>query len=153
ENRWSEIESYAVNHNYYRYASDGQARRRAAMATILTLPLDVRKKLSVDWNKIFDRLTALLEFLDEQGFFVLRRGTIEDYYRDAKVSPDKKITEAIKEANYLLEQSQEFIESHYADLLRVLNFAYKVPEINETSKLTDIVLRVASPIVARLTEI
>jgi hypothetical protein len=80
---------------------------------------------SCKWRNIHQRLAALLDVLERAGCFILRRGTIESYYRfaDAQTSLGKP-SAALEEVSGFSEEGPAFVEANYADLVRGLSRSF-----------------------------
>ncbi|UPG94304.1 ATP-dependent nuclease [Luteibacter aegosomatissinici] len=153
QNRWHEIESLAVKHPYWSARSsqddDLTPKLRATFSTLFQCQNDSLSCLSSDgaWQKIKARLTLLLDLLESQGCFVLRKGTIESYY--ANIASSEKVLSAATEASSLGGRSVEEVSAHFDDIVRCLTTVAAVPSIVEADSLQDTLLRVAVPILAR----
>lgn len=100
------------------------------------------------------RLVALLDILELAGCFILRKGTIENYYNFVDDSRNSgKPSAAIEEIEELLRQENTFINENYSDILRALKFAASIKDINEGKAIADLLLAVISPALNRISEI
>lgn len=157
ESNWDDIAPKASRHQYWANRDttmdETLPKRRAALATLMMLTDDERAQLphSNSWTPMHMRLTALLDFLETAGCFVLRKGTIESYYQfvDPLISEGKP-NAAIDEVENLSNEHSDFIELHYADPLRALRFASSTPRIDEAEALRELLLAVAAPALGSL---
>lgn len=156
--RWAEISSIAEEHSYWTNrdrddADDIKAKRRASFSTLLSLSEDQLRQLNQDgkWLALKLQLEVLLNLLESQGCFVLRRGAIESYYqfRDQQVCADKPAA-ASEEVTALIGADPVAVENSYADVLRCLRLAAQTERIVEAESLQDILLAVAAPALARV---
>lgn len=89
DKKWEEIAAIAVKHSYWLERGskndETQAKRRATFSTLLTLSESELYALpsSSDWIKMRKRLDFLLDILEQVGCYILRKGTIENYYNFA----------------------------------------------------------------------
>ena len=159
DNNWDDIAKDAMKHSYW-VNSDAKndkkiARRRAAMAVLLNSTeedIGIWSNAS-DWMELHRRLTALFGFLEIAGCFILRKGSIENYYQfaDSNTSSEKPIA-AVQEADELIQKDGVFIELHYSDIVRALRYASEAPEIDEISALSELLSAVAGPALYRLSK-
>ncbi|MCM2438281.1 AAA family ATPase [Agrobacterium vitis] len=151
---WSEISQLAEQHQYY-IAGDPKdeerRRRRAALATILSQSQDQLTELPDRWAAIRARLDVLLSVLEELGCFILRRGTIEDYYSgtDLKEVPSKPDA-AVKEALFIQDAEDGALEHSFNDVVRCLRAASSAEKLNEGEALLDLLLSCVAPLQTRL---
>lgn len=156
DKRWAEISTLAETSWYWvnrdPTESDLQKiQRRSALSTLFSTPDKTLENLSKDlaWLSIKERLKALLDLLEVQGLFILRRGTIESYYAFVSASAAEKPTVAAEEAACLRTAKLGDIESAYDDILRFLRRAATTATISEAEVLQDMLLAVAAPALAR----
>lgn len=97
------------------------------------------------------RLDSLFDVLESVGCFILRKGTIESYYTHTNkdVSCGKPII-AVGEIEYLNNQENSFVATQYSDIVRCLQYASTVKEINETEALTLLLSSVLAPVLVSL---
>ena len=100
-----------------------------------------------EWEGRRRQLVSLLKCLEEVGCFVLRRGTIESYYRNKSTD---KVVAAIQEAESLESQSEENIREQYDDIVRALFYVAHAPQIDEALLLSEVLLAVVAPALDRL---
>lgn len=153
---WGDISALANRSHYLSQGDeddDQKRKRRAALATVLTLRDEELLALSngVDWRAIRSRLDALLSVLEEVGCFILRRGTIEDYYShtDLRVfssKPDAAVNEAIG----IQDDTSANLEEAFADVIRCLRAASSAQKLDEGEALLDLLLACVAPLQARL---
>ncbi|MEC9245022.1 MAG: AAA family ATPase [Pseudomonadota bacterium] len=154
ESAWGEISQLAEQHKYYTSGDPGdevRRRLRAALATMLSQSDDQLTALPGRWAEIKKRFDVLLSVLEELGCFILRRGTIEDYYSGtdlAKISskPDAAVNEALS----IQDAEGDELEHSYNDVIRCLKAASSAEKLNEGEALLDLLLACAAPLQARL---
>jgi hypothetical protein len=106
---------------------------------------------SSSWRDMHRRLTALLDVLESAGCFILRKGTIESYYRFAGTQvPVGKPSTAVREVDGFSQEGREFVETNYADLVRALRFASDKQPISEAKAVRDLLLAVAAAALGNL---
>ena len=156
--RWAEVSSIAEQHSYWTHrdlddADEMKSKRRAAFSTLLSLSEVQLRQLHQDgeWLALKLRLVALLDLLESQGCFVLRRGAIESYYkfRDQQVCADKPAA-ASEEVTALMDADPVAVEHSYGDVIRCLRRAAQTEKIVEAESLQDTLLAVAAPALARV---
>jgi cytochrome c5 len=159
ENHWSDIAPHAEQHAYWglRDQADldlAKVKRRAVFTTLLLLPATEVEKLDSEgrWTKMKHRWEFLLDLLESQGCFILRRGTIESYYdecgRDSPAAD--KPAAAATEASRIADAPENMLAERYADVLRCLRRAAQTQPIVEAESLQDPLLAVAAPALARI---
>jgi predicted ATPase len=159
DKNWSDLAKDAEKHSYWinqePEKGENVAKRRSATAILLTSTEGQRDSWSqsLEWNSLYHRLIALLDCLEQAGCFILRKGTIENYYQfcDRNTSSGKPSV-ASDEADKLILETDQFIENHYSDVVRALNYSAKAPEINESCAVAELLLQVAPPIQLNLNE-
>lgn len=153
DERYDEIRLLAEQHRYWltRESDDEtKARRRAACAVLLTATPSKLKSLSESWEAMRHRADAALSLLELSGCFVLRRGTIEDYFlRDSGPS---KPGVAAEEADRIREMDLSALEVQYDDLIRGLRASAVVLEVDEARLVRDLLLAALAPILSNLDE-
>jgi len=162
EKYWSDINREAEAHHYWQNKSPeevAKAKRRAGAATLLTAGDEKIDEWphSSEWSSLKRKIEALLDALAEAGCFVLRRGTIEDYYfhvdaddvLTGEQSPSKPKL-AIDESERIKSRSKDHAKSQYEDVVRALEHASQAPEVDELSAVKELVLTIASPALVRL---
>jgi hypothetical protein len=158
DSRWIEISAMAESHAYWKKRDMtevdlNKAKRRATFATLFSTPESELSALSQDgyWFTMRKRLAVLLDLLESQGCFVLRKGTIESYF--LLVTPSSvsdKPTAAAEEVASFGAASDSALKAGYADVLRCLKQAASTREIVEAESLQDMLLAVAAPALARM---
>ncbi|MDJ0533394.1 MAG: AAA family ATPase [Xenococcaceae cyanobacterium MO_207.B15] len=146
-NNWNDISNNAEQHSYWINRDKGQdeniAKRRSATAILLTSTEAQRRSWSnsSDWNSLYNRLIALLDCLEKAGCFILRKGTIENYYKFCNQNTSSgKPSAASDEVDKLVLETDEFIENHYSDLVTALRYAAEARIIDESSAISDLLL-------------
>lgn len=156
ERGWSEIERVAQEHSYFvdsDLGDDDVRRRRSGLAAMLSLSLPDLKQLPKPWSEIRTRLEVLLDVLEELGCFILRRGTIEEYYtgtniKDFTTKPDAAVNESLN----IQELDHSTVEQAFADVARCLRSASSAKTLNEGESLRDLLLSCVAPLQARMRE-
>jgi len=88
------------------------------------------------FNQLRSRFAVLFDALEKAGCFILRNGTIEDYFIN-RVSVSSKPEAAAEEAFGFLNRSPAELETHYADVLRALRSAAPVLPVDENQMLRE----------------
>lgn len=154
DNSWDEISQTAKQTNYYtngEHCQEQQRRRRAALVSILSQPAEQLTALPDQWSGMRARLDALFSALEELGCFILRRGTIEDYYLNTDIKnfstkPDAAVSEALS----IQDELESKLETEFNDPIRCLRAASFSSKINEGEALLDLLLSCIAPLQARL---
>lgn len=160
ESHWEDIARHAEQHPYWTSHESSKveptkAKRRAAFVTLYTLTEDELSILGDEerWKNIKLRFDALLNLLETQGCFFLRRGTVESYYQEEErklsLTSDKPASAAAEAAQFVGTQNS-LLEERYADIVRCLRVASKTEPIIEAESLQDILLSIAAPVFARV---
>ncbi|OYD65942.1 UNVERIFIED_ORG: putative AbiEii toxin of type IV toxin-antitoxin system [Burkholderia sp. CF145] len=155
DNRWSEISTKAVAHPYWvnrKAEEESQAKRRSALCALFATNDNELMKLAADgaWATIKARFVALLDFLEQCGLFILRKGSIESYYLSAdQFTSIGKPSAAVDEIEYLNQLARGDIEPPYSDVVRCIRHASNTEIICEADALRDLLLSVVSPAHAR----
>lgn len=154
ETHWESIEPAAAKHAYWvtRGADERQAKRRAALSTLFAPDAAAHATVesSAVWRGIRSRMTVLFDFLEDLGCFVLRRGTVENYYQSQPPVPPDKIAWSIDETAVIEACNQAQARSAYADIVRCVEEAAQAQSINEAESLRDVLLSVATPALAKV---
>ena len=159
ENHWNDIEHDAIKHSYWLNRDTDKyeiiAKRRSAMASLATSSEEHRiswNNTSI-WEGLYRRLIALFDFLEFAGCFILRKGSIENYYQFANHNTSsEKPSAAVQEIEQLFQQEKGTIEQNYNDILRALTYSSKKPTIDEAAALADLLLATVAPILARVSK-
>jgi hypothetical protein len=126
---WAEISSLTEQHPYWfnrdPQAVDMQARRRAALATLLSRPNEVAKLSGAEaWRGLHMQVTALFKVLEVGRCYFLHRGTVEAYFGGPRAGKsDGKPAAAASEAETFPERQPDELTRQYADLYRCLRDA------------------------------
>lgn len=154
DEHWASIEPVAAKHAYWvtRGTDEKQAKRRAALATLFALDAATHATVeaSAVWKGIRSRMTVLFDFLEDLGCFVLRRGTIENYYQSQPPVPADKIVWSVDEMATIEALSQAQARTAYADIIRCVQSAAQTESINEAESLRDVLLSIATPALAKV---
>ncbi|MGZ9711316.1 ATP-dependent nuclease [Glaciimonas sp. GNP009] len=154
--RWAEISEKAELHSYWvnkKNGEDNTAKRRAVFCSLFLYPDSELSTLSTDnaWSTIKQRISTLLDMLENSGLFILRRGSIESYYQTSdQFTSLGKPSAAAEEIEFISQLDKNHIQEKYADILRCLQFAANTESICEADALRDLLLSVAAPAHARL---
>jgi len=131
-NHWDSIEAIASKHPYYKPDDDGvyteQFKRRCAFSVMSSWPNQP------PWSDLKLRIESLLKVLEQAGCFVLRKGTIEQYYQ----------------SEFLMTQEISFIEDNFSDILKALRFAGQKVKLDETGELKNYLLSACTPILRNI---
>lgn len=135
---WSEIEPLAAAHQYLKQPKETleKSRRRAALAVVLSIDEAALRDLphGADWCGFRSRFNALLRVMIAGGCFILRRGTIEDYFDPASMSKATgKPEAAADEASSFLDMPERELRQRYADVLEALENAAPAPPLDENA--------------------
>ncbi|HDX9612722.1 TPA: AAA family ATPase [Bacillus toyonensis] len=159
DEHWEDIRLLAEQHSYWINRDTEKdemiAKRRAGMATLLEIDADELRSFN-NGNVLYgvkQMLTTLFDVLELSGCFVLRKGTIENYYLSASQVTEGKPNAAVEEIQYIITQPREFIATAYADLVRGLRCAASHKEINESNAIIDYLLAVVTPVLHRIDDI
>lgn len=156
---WEDIKTQAETH-YYWVNRDPEkdeiiAKRRCAFCWLFQNNDAIISGINngTNWTSIKSRLTTLLNFLEKLGCFILRKGTIEAYYRHTdNLTNDEKPNAASYEVNGLIEESVDIVSSSYQDIVRSMIYCAHAQEINEAEAIRDLLLAVATPALASVNE-
>lgn len=154
---WEDIKSHCELH-YYWVNRDIEkeeiiAKKRSAFCWLFITEDEVIKKVEngTVWLNIKNRLSTLLGFLEQLGCFILRKGTIEAYYKhSATLTNDEKPNAASYEVNGLMDETIENVEIAYSDIIRSMLFCSTAKEINEAEAIRDLLLAIVSPALASI---
>lgn len=140
-------------------AADNDAdirRRRAAWWCAANRPSDGGDALWADLATRFGgRLASLLEVLAAGGMFVLLAGTIEACFGTRQSVADArndKLAAARAEIEDWASEPDEALAERYADVLRALRAAAKVPPVDENALLRELIGAALGAIFPNLTE-
>jgi hypothetical protein len=93
----------------------------------------------------------LLDLLENEGCFVLRRGTIEAYYlKSNKTTSIGKPAAAVEEVEHFDQLTIEEIQNAYGDAIRCIKSASASEAISESEAVRDLLLAAAAPAMAKL---
>ena len=154
DSSWDEISLLAEQTSYYTNGDtnqEDQRKRRAALVVILYQTDDQMKKLPPHWSKIRKQLDVLLSVLEELGCFILRKGTIENYYTNTDVTKvGAKSDAAINESLKIQDAPTGDLEQLFGEVIRCLNAASSARRINEGESLLHSLLACVAPLQAQL---
>lgn len=144
-------------HNYWinRKKDDELVKieKRAFFSILFTDDEEINKKISGDpkVSALRTRLETFLDMLEEFGCFILRRGTIESYYRYSdKITSEGKPLAAVEEIEKILGLSIDEIEIYYPEIVSCLRYSSRTKPINEIELLRELLLSVLAPSLAIL---
>ncbi|MED3089249.1 ATP-dependent nuclease [Bacillus toyonensis] len=159
DGHWEDVRPLAEKHSYW-INRDGKkdvkiAKRRAGMATLFASNDEELSRLNNGdiLCGIKQMLTSLFDILELSGCFVLRKGTIENYYLLARQVTEGKPTAAVEEIEFIISQPKEYIETAYADLVRGLKYAATHKEIDEGNAIINHLLSAVTPLLNRIDDI
>lgn len=158
DNYWDILLPMAEKHSYWinRDTSKDEliAKKRAGMAVLLNMPNEDITKLQngMDLYGIKRRLISLLDTLEVAGCFILRKGTIENYYQSVTDVVTGKPNAAVEEIQYISTQSKEQIIENYSDIIRGLKYAASTNQIDEGKLVSDYLLAVVAPVLGSIDE-
>lgn len=112
---------------------DTKVKLRSALAILLT-SAESTLPTQHDWVGVRRMFLALLDFLELVGCFILRRGTIEDYYLCSTLIATEKPSKAAEETVFLATVSRQVVEERYDVVIRALRFASDAPKIDEAAE-------------------
>jgi hypothetical protein len=156
-NHWDDINTVAETHYYWINRDTDKdeiiAQRRSAFCWLHNNEDDIVLTVNngADWLAIKNRLSSLLDFLEKLGCFILRKGTIEAYYKHAAtLTSDEKPNAASYEVNGLMQESIETVNANYSDIIRSMIFCSNAKEINEAEAIRDLLLAIVAPALASI---
>ena len=154
ENSWAEISHLAEQTTYYLTGDpehEERRRRRAALVVVLSQTTEELGLISEQWVAIRSRLDVLLSVLEQLGCFILREGTIEEYYAHTDMAQfASKPDAAVNEALSIQDAADNMLEQRFDDVLRCLRAASSAEKLNEGEALLDLLLACVAPLQARL---
>lgn len=142
---WEDIRPLAERTRYWQTPDvdidEAVRKRRSAFSALFqTEAVDLP---SDEWKQMREQLEPLLDLLEDSGCFILRRGTIEDYYQtDGLTEQTGKPQAAANEVNSF--GDAEALETAYSDVIRCIKAASQAPAINEAELVRDFLLSIAS---------
>ncbi|HDX9703836.1 TPA: AAA family ATPase [Bacillus thuringiensis] len=156
---WDDIRLLAEQHSYWinRDIEKDEmiAKRRAGMATLLEIDAEELRTFNHGdaLYGVKQMLTTLFDVLELSGCFVLRKGTIENYYLLKSQVTVGKPNAAVEEIQHIITQPREVIATAYDDLVRGLKCAASHKEINESNAIIDYLLAVVTPVLHKIDNI
>jgi hypothetical protein len=151
---WTVIGPKAEKHSYWQTDAPEELRkRRAGVATILggadELWSETDKRQDIGNAK--ERLLSLFKLAESCGLFLLRRGTIEDYFSEpVDMSAIGKPEAAAKEAEVIASGSAGNASSRFDDVVRCIHYASNAAPIREAEAMQDILLAIVAPAQGRI---
>jgi predicted ATPase len=157
DTHWDNIKADAESHFYWRLKKSNederQAKRRSALAVILNKSNQYFSTLNNGdkWRSMKSRYESLLAILAKAGCFILKKGTIENYYFNSiSTTLEDKPELAVEESERIETAPSQVVESQYSDVVAGLRFAAQVPNIDEAEALSLLLLSVAAPAISSL---
>lgn len=154
---WDDINNQCELHYYWINRDNNKeeiiAKKRSAFCWLfITENEDIKKNINgAAWLNIKNRLSILLDFLEQIGCFILRKGTIEAYYKHSEtLTNDEKPNAASYEVNGLMDETLENVDTAYSDIIRSMLFCSTAKEINEAEAIRDLLLAIVSPALASI---
>lgn len=151
---WAEISHLAELTTYYAAGDpdhEEQRRRRSALVVVLSEAPDDLRAIAEHWAAIRARFDLLLSVLEQLGCYILRKGTIEEYYTNTDMAHfSSKPAAAVNEALGIQESADDVLEECFGDVLRCLRSASSAEKLNEGEALLDHLLACVAPLQARL---
>lgn len=154
---WDDVKNECQKHYYWvnrdKEKEEIIAKRRSAFCWLLNTDNSNISKVDngSKWVTLKSRLLTLLDFLEKIGCFILRKGTIEAYYKHSStLTADEKPNAASYEVNGLLAETVPNVKSAYADIIRPMGFCSSAKEINEAEAIRDFLLAIVSPALASI---
>ena len=154
---WDDIKEHCESHYYWinrdKEKEEIIAKKRSVFCCLFDNETDTILHINngEKWINIKNRLIVLLDFLEKMGCFILRKGTIEAYYKHSDtLTNDEKPNAASYEVNGLMEETLENINTEYFDIIRSMIFCSSAKEINEAEAIRDLLLAIVSPALASL---
>lgn len=139
---WAKIENVAIAHHYWTECPaverSDSTKRRAILATLMSndgVELD-QLSGSNDFTAIRRRFTVLFDALEKVGCFILRRGTIEDYYGSTKMSGAKPEAAALESATFDDTPVAE-LEARFSDVIRAIRASAPIRLVDENALLRE----------------
>ncbi len=153
DSNFDDLSSIASRHRYLAKQADetpgGRARVRAVTASLLTMSkVEVEGLPNAEmWAKLRTRADSLFDTLETVGCFVLRRGTIEDYFTSAQtdVPTTSKPNLANDEADAILEADELQVRSRFGEIVRALEQASRATQVNENARVRTLLLSILAP--------
>lgn len=154
---WDDVKSPCESHYYWinrdKDKDEIVAKKRSAFCWLFDNENEAIKRITngTEWINIKSRLTTALDFLEQLGCFILRKGTIEAYYKhSATLTNDEKPNAASYEVNGLMDETLENVKTAYSDIIRSMVFCSSAKEINEAEAIRDLLLAIVSPALASI---
>ncbi|MDM2904942.1 MULTISPECIES: AAA family ATPase [unclassified Citrobacter] len=103
--------------------SGADTKRRVTLARILTNPRSFGTETSSSAERLLIKYNLLLSSLEKVGCYFLRRGAIENYYREtADIGAGKPDRAALESAGFDVREKHE-LEASYKDIYAALQYA------------------------------
>lgn len=161
EKNWSDIRQISETHEYWLKRDKDKdemiAKRRAAFSSILSMDKTEIGILpnSRKWAKIKSDLENVLSSLEDVGCFILRKGSIESYYRNPNhsISAGKPDAASVEMMHIVEDENltSESCDRDYGDIVRCIKYAANSRLINEFDSLKDILIPVAALALSKIT--
>lgn len=157
EENWVDVKEFCELHSYWinrdKNKDENIPKRRSCFCWLLNEDNDKIREINKgeNWLAIKQRLLTLLDFLEKLGCFILRKGTIEDYYRYSdSLDTNQKPNAASYEVNELIGESILEVEKSYTDIIRSMKYCSSAKEINEAEAIRDSLLAIITPALAKI---
>lgn len=156
EDKWELIEPYASQHHYWEKRNENsldQAKRRAGLVYLLNTDEEklIETGLVPEDIILKNRLITLFDSLEKAGCFILRKGTIEDYFFNQELQDGKgKPYVAVIEVESLIDMDGDDVRKQYAAVIRALEFDSSNKTIDEGKAISTYLLKVIAPLVGRI---
>lgn len=154
ERSWATIAPIAETHSLWQGdAPESIRKRRAGFATLLAHPAEswAGKSHHSDLVDAQQRLNTILDLAEKCGLFILRYGTIEDYYcEQIELNSIGKPEVAAKEAEHIAGSTDAALNDRYGDIIRCVMYASNSAPIREAEAMQDLLLSLIPPAQGRL---
>jgi hypothetical protein len=157
--KWASIEAEAKKHIYWierektEDENQQKAKKRSVFSTLFNLSDGAIQSLDngAEWLSIKRRLKKLLDLLEAEGCFVLRKGAIESYFAfNTEERAASKPEVAALEAAEISDADAEHVGQVYDDVARCLRFASAAEKIVEAEALQEVLLAICAPALAKI---
>lgn len=137
EKYWPVLETHTTSHSYWLNKDSEEptslAKKRSVVAGMFSI--DENKIEDIDcrneWCSIKTRISVLFDALEETGCFILRKGTVEDYYQVNYQGDIGKPSAAEDEVACWGEMNKQDLQCCYSDIIRAMKYAAPLINIDE----------------------
>jgi hypothetical protein len=161
-NDWDILEPLVSGHRYWKSKDNSaindvedKVKYRVTLAKLLCTKdfTNPAWPNATTWQLLQNRCLNLFSVLQELGLFILKKGTIEDYYNFADtVNTSDKTKLALEESDAIYNPDVPIDAAVYDDIIQALKQAALVEELNEAAALRNMVVSVISGPLMSLTE-